>query len=117
MPVNLYGYGKWTLTLREERRLKMSENRVLKRMFWPTRDEVTGEWSKLHNEELNDQYFSPNIIRVMKSKRKRQAGHVACMGVKSGAYRIMVGKPTGKSPLGRLMRKLLDNIKMDLKEV
>jgi len=80
LPV-LYGCQNWSLTLREERRLRMFEYRVLRRIFWPKRDEVTEEWRKLHNEELNDLYSSPNIVRVIKAKRMRWAGHVARMGV------------------------------------
>jgi len=76
----LYGFETWSLTLREERRLRVFENRVLRRIFGPRRDEVTGEWRKLHNEELNDLYCSPNIVRVIKSRRMRWAVHVACMG-------------------------------------
>ena len=76
----LYGCETWSLTLREERRLRVFENRVLRRIFGPKRDGVTGEWRKLHNEELNDLYASPNIVRVMKSRRMRWAGHVARMG-------------------------------------
>jgi hypothetical protein len=82
--------------LREERRLRVFENRVLRRIFGPRRDEVTGEWRKLHNEELN--LYSHNIFRVMKSRRMRCAEHVACMGERRGVYRILVGKPEGKSP-------------------
>ena len=76
----LYGCETWSLTLREERRLWVFENRVLRRIFGAERDEVTGEWGKLHNEELNDLYCSPNIVRVIKSRRMRRAGHVACVG-------------------------------------
>ena len=80
LPVVLYGCETWSLTLREERRLRVFENRVLKRVFGPKRDEVTGEWRKLHNEELRDLYSLPNIVWVVKSRRMRWAGHVACMG-------------------------------------
>ena len=80
MPVVLYGCGTWSLTLREERRLREFENRVLMRIFGPERDEVTREWRKLHNEELNDLCCSLNIVRVMKSRRMRWARHVACRG-------------------------------------
>ena len=84
----LYGCETWSLTLRDERRLRVFENRVLRRIFGPKRDEVTGEWRKLHNEELNDLYCSPNIDRVIKSRRIRWAGHVARMGKKTGVYRV-----------------------------
>jgi hypothetical protein len=77
LPVVLYGCETWSLTLREERRLRESENRVLRRIFVPKRGEIKGEWRKLHNEELNDQYSSPNIVRVKKSRRMKWAGHVA----------------------------------------
>jgi hypothetical protein len=93
------------------------ENRVLRRIFGPKRDGVTGEWRRLHNEELNDLYSSPNIIPVIKSRRMRWAGHVACMGEGRGAYRILVGRPEGRRPLGRLRRRWEDNIKMDVQEV
>jgi hypothetical protein len=83
----------------------------------PKRDEATGDWRRLHNEELNDLYSSPNIIRVIKSRRLRWAGHVARMGEKRGAYRILVGSPEGRRPLGRTRRRWQDNIKMDLQEV
>jgi hypothetical protein len=86
--------------LREERRLRVFENRVLRRTFGPKRNEVIGEWRKTHNEELNDLYPSPNIVRVIKW-RMRWAGHVACMGEWRGVYRVSVGKPAGKRPLRR----------------
>ena len=94
----------------------MFENRVL-RVFGPKRDEVTGEWRKLHNEELSDLYSLPNIVRVVKSRRMRWAEHVARMGEGSGVHRVLVGKPEGKRPLGRSRRRWEDNIKMDLQEV
>jgi hypothetical protein len=89
----------------------------MKRIFGPKRDEVIGEFRRLHNEELNDLYFSPNIIRVIKSRRMRYAGHVARMGERGCAYRILVGKPEGKSPFGIPSRRWEDNTKMDLQEV
>ena len=102
LPVVLYGCETWSLKLREERRVKVFENRMLRRIFGPKRDEVMGEWRKLHNEELNDLYYSPNIVRVIKSRRKRCAGHVACMGEgRVGVYRVLLGKPGGMRPLGR----------------
>jgi len=94
MPLILYGFETWLLTLREECRL-----RVLRRIFGPKRDKVTREWSKLHNEELNDLYSSPNIVGVIKSRRMRWAGYVAPMGEKRGVFRILVGKPEGERPL------------------
>jgi hypothetical protein len=87
LPVVLYGCETWSLTLREEHRLRVFENRVLRGIFGPKRDEVTGEWRKLHNEELRDLYSSPNIIRIIKSRMMRWAGHVARMGEKRNAYR------------------------------
>ena len=86
--------------MREGRRLRVFENRVLRRIFGHKRDEVTGEWRQLHNEELNDLYCSPNIARVIKSRRLRWAGHVGHMGERKGVYRALVGKPEGKRPLG-----------------
>jgi len=90
---------------------------VLRRIFGPKRDEVAREWRKLHNEELSDLYSSPNIVRVIKSRRMRWAGHVARMGERRGVYRVLVGKPEGKRPLGRPRRRWEDNIKMDLQGV
>jgi len=86
------GRETWSLTLKEERKLRVFENRVLRRLFGPRRDEVTGEWRKLHNEERSDLYSSPNIVRVLKSRRMRWAGHVARMGDRRGIYRVLVGK-------------------------
>jgi hypothetical protein len=105
------------LTLSEERRLRVSENRMLRRIFGAKKDEVTGEWRKLHNEELNDLYSSPNIVRVIKSRKMRQAGHVVHMGEGRDVYRVLVGKPEGKRPLGGDRCRWEDNIKMDLQEV
>jgi len=92
------------------------ENMVLRRIFGPRRDEVTGERRRLHNEELNDLYSSSNIARVIKSRRMRWTGHVACMGEERGVYRILVGKPEGRRPLARPRRRWVD-IRMDLQEV
>jgi hypothetical protein len=111
----LYGCETWSLTLREERRLRVFETWVL-RIFGPKRDEVTGVWRKLHSEELNDLHSSSNMVRLIKSRRMRWAGHVARMGEKRGDYRALVGKPEGNIPLGRRRRRWQDNIKMDLQE-
>ena len=92
LPVVLYGCEAWSFTLREERSLRVFENRVLRKIFGPRRDEVTGEWRKLHNEELNYLYFSPSTVRVIKSRRTRWAGHVACMVEKIGVYRFFSGE-------------------------
>jgi len=92
LSVVLYGCETWSLTLREEHRLRAFENRLLRKIFGPRSDEVTGEWRKLHNEVLNDLYYPPNIIRVTKARRKKWTGHVAHMGARSGAYRNLVGK-------------------------
>jgi len=102
--------------LREERKLRVFENMVLRRLFGPRREEVTGEWRRLHNEELNDLYSSPNIVRVIKSRRMRWAVHVARMGEERGVYRVLVGKTKGRRPLGRPRRRWVD-IRMDLQEV
>ena len=100
-----------------ERKLRVFENMVLRRMFGPRRDEVKGEWRRLHNEELNDLHSSPNIVRVIKSRRMRWVGHVARMGEERGVYRVLVGKPEGKRPLGIPRRRRVDNIRTDLQEV
>jgi hypothetical protein len=92
------------------------ENRVLRRRFGPKRDEVTGEWRKLHKGELHNLYSTPDIIRQIKLRRMRWAGHVAHMGEGRNVYRVLVGKPEGKKPLGRPMRRWEDGIKMDLRE-
>ena len=95
----------------------MFENMVLRRIFGHRRDEVTGEWRRLHNEELNDLYSSPNIVRVIKSRRIRWVGHVARVGEEKGVYRVLLRKPEGERPLGRPRRRWVDNIRMDLQEV
>jgi hypothetical protein len=97
----LYGCETWFFALREEKRLKVFENRVLWRTFGPKWDEVTGNWRKLCNEELHSLYSSPGIIRVIKSRRVRGAGHVVHMREMRNAYKILVGKRKGKRPLGR----------------
>jgi len=117
LPVVLYGCETWSLTLKEERRLRVFENRVLRRVFGPKRDEVTGEWRKLHNEKLRDLYSLPNIVRMVKSRRMRWAGHVARMWDGRGVHTVLVGKPEGKRLLGRPRHRWEDNIKMDLREV
>jgi hypothetical protein len=117
LPVVLYGCETWSLTLREERKLTVFENMVLRRIFGPRRDEVTGEWRRLYNEELNDLYSLPNIVRVIKWRRMRWAGHVARMGEERGVYRVLVGKPEGKRSRGRPRRRWVDNIRTDLQEV
>jgi hypothetical protein len=117
LPVVLHGCETWSLTLREEKRLKVLENRVPRRIFGPKGEEVTGEWVRLHNEELNDLYSSPKIIRVIKSRRMRWAGHVARIGEKRRAHRIFMGRPEGRRPLRRPRCRWEDNIKMDLQHV
>ena len=96
MPVVLYGCETWSLILREVRRLRVFENRVLRRISGPKRDEITRKWRKLHNEVLNDLHPSLNIFRVIKSRRMRRAGNVARMGQSTGVYRVLVGKTRGK---------------------
>jgi hypothetical protein len=93
------------------------ENRVLRRIFGPTREEVTGEWRKLHSGELYNLYSLPDIIRQIKSRRMRWAGHVARMGVGRNLYRVLVGKSEGRRPLGRPRRRWEDGIRMDLEEI
>jgi len=105
LPVVLYGCETWSLTLREERRLRVFENRVLRRVFGPKRDKVTGEWRRLHNKELSDLYSLPNIVWVVKSRRMRWAGHVARMRQGRGMHRVLVVRPEGKRPLGRPRRR------------
>jgi hypothetical protein len=115
LPVVLYGCETWSLTLREECRLRVFENNLLRRIFGPKMDEVTKEWRNLHNEELNGLYSLPDIIQVIKSRRMKWTGHVACMGYKIGVYRVLVGKPKGKRSLGRSWRR--GEVKVDLQEV
>jgi hypothetical protein len=93
------------------------ENRVLRNIFGPKRDDVTGEWRKLHNEELHNLYSSPDIIRQIKSRRMRWAGHVTHMGEERKLYKVLVGKPEGKRPLGRPRRRREDGIRIDLREI
>jgi hypothetical protein len=116
LPVVLYGCETWSLTLGKEHRLRVFENSVLRKIFGPKREEA-GSWRKLHNDELHNLYSSPNIVRVIKSRRMRCAGHVACMGEGRGVYKVLVGRPEGKRPLGRPRHRWKDNIKMDLREI
>jgi hypothetical protein len=115
-PLVLYGCKTWSITLGEEHRLRVFENRVLRRIFGPKRDEVTGEWRKLHNEELHNLYSSPDSIRQVKPRRMRWVGHVARMGEERQVYKVLVRKPEGKSPLERPRRRWEDGIRMDLRE-
>jgi hypothetical protein len=115
--VVLYGCETWSLTVREEHKLRVFGNRVLRILFGPKRDEETRGWRKLHNEELHDLYSSPSIIRIIRPRRMRWAGHVARMGEKKNVYRLLVGKLEGKTPLRRPRRRWRDTIKVDLLEV
>jgi hypothetical protein len=103
--------------IREEHRLRVFENRVLRRIYGPKRDKVTEGWIKLHKEQFHDLYSSSSIIRIMKSRRMRWEGHVARMGKKTNAYRLLVGKPEGRRPLGRPRRRWVDNIRLDIVEL
>jgi len=105
LSVVVYERETWSLTLREVRRLRMLENRVLRKVFGSNRDYVTGEWRKIHNEELSYLYCSPNIIRVIKLRRMRWAGHVALLWERRGVYRVLGDKPEGKRPLGKPRRR------------
>jgi hypothetical protein len=115
--VVLYGCETWSLTLREEHILRVFENRVLRRIFGHKRDEVTGEWRKLHSEELRNLYSSPDIIRQVKSRRMRWTGHVALMGEEGKVYQVLVGKLEGKRPLRWSRYRWEDGIRMDLREI
>jgi hypothetical protein len=115
--VVLYGCETWSLTLREEHRLRVFENRVLRKIFGLKRNEVIGGWRVLHNEELHSLYCSPSIIRIIKSRKTKWAGHVARMVEKGNAYRILVEKPEGNRRLGRPSRRWKDNIRMDLRKI
>ena len=116
-PVLLYGCETWSLTLRDEHRLRVFENKVLRKIFGANKDKVTGEWGKLHNAELHALYSSPNIIRSLQSRRLSWAGHVALMEQCRNEYSVLVGKPEGKRSLERPRHRWEDNIKMDLREV
>jgi hypothetical protein len=117
LPVVMYGCETWSLTLREEHRLRVFENRVLRRIFEPMWDKVTGEWRKLHSEELHNLYSSPYIIRQIKSRQMRWAGHMAHVGEERKVYKVLVGKPEGKRPLRRPRHRWEDGIRMDLRKI
>jgi hypothetical protein len=111
LPVVLYGCETWSLTMGEEQRLRVFENRVLRKIYGPKR-EKDASWRKLHNDELHSLYSSLNIVRVIESRRVRWAGHVAHMGEGRGVYRVLVGRPEGKRPLERPRRRWEDNINL-----
>jgi hypothetical protein len=117
LPVVLCGCETWSPTLREKHRLRVFENRVLRRIFLPKTDEVTGRWRKLHNGELYNFCSSPDIIRQIISRRMRWVGHVACMGGWRNVVRVLVGKPRGKTPLERRRHRWEVGIKMALREI
>ena len=117
LPVVVYGCETWLLTLRQERRLRVFGNRVLRRIFGPKRDDVTGAWRKLQNVELNDLYCSCSIVRVIKSRRMKWVEHVARMGERRGLYSAFVRKPEGKTPLGRPRCRWEDNIRCIFKKL
>jgi hypothetical protein len=117
LPVVLYGCEIRSLTLKEEHILRVFQNRVLRRIFGPKRDEVKEEWMKLHSQELHNVYSSPDIIRQIKARRMRWAGYVACMGEERKVYKVLVGNPEGKRPLVRLRRRWEDGSRMDLREI
>jgi hypothetical protein len=116
LPVVLYGFKTWSLTLGKEHRLRVLENSVLRKIFGPKREE-NGSWRKLHYDELHNLYSSQNIVRVIKSRRMKWAGHVTHMAEGKGVYRVLVGRSEGKRPLGRPRHRWEDNIKMDLREI
>jgi hypothetical protein len=113
LPVVLYGCKTWSLTLIEENRLRVSENNVL-RLFGPKR-EVDGSWRKLYNDELHNLYSSPNTVRVIKARKLRRVGHVACIREGKGVYMVLVGKPIGKRPLGRSRCRWEDKLSWTLR--
>ena len=117
LPFILYEWETWSVTLRKVHRLKVFKNRVLRKMFGLKEDDVTGEWRWLHSEEFYGLFSSPNVIWVIKSRRMRWMGHVAHMGTMRNAYRVLVGKPEGKRPLGMCRHRREDNIKIGLQEV
>jgi hypothetical protein len=117
LPVVLYGCETWSLTYKEEHRLRVREKRVSRKIFGPKCDEVKREWRKLHNESLNEMYSSTNIVRMRKSRIMRWAGYVARMGENKDAYRVFMGKPERKRPLGRPRLRWEYNIKMDIQEM
>jgi hypothetical protein len=117
LPRVLYGCETWSLTLREKHKLREFEKSALRRIFVLKREGVTEGWRKLHNEELHNLYSSPSIIRIIISRKVRWAGHVARMGEKRNVYRLLVGKPAGKRPLGRPRRRWINNIKRNILEI
>ena len=117
LPVILYVCETWTLTLREEKRLTVFKNKVLRKIFGLKRDDQTDQWRRLHNGELNDLYGKSDIIRIVMSRRVRWAGHVAPMGNERVTWKLIVGKPESKRPIGRQSRRWENNINHDLGEV